>query len=576
MIEIEAPDGTIIEFPAGTPDDVMAKAMQQAFGSKDPSVGMPEAVTRGAAQGATFGFADEMAGAAAASPIPGSAAGKTTLGSFSAPDVIAGGARMLANRLGFGSGGSEAYTAERDRVRGGNQTAAAERPYSYMGGQLAGAIASTMPLAGAIGQGASTVGNVARGMGFGGVLGAAQGAGEAGELANVPQDAAMGGAVGAAVGGLVPALVAGARRVVSPLRTTPERQALADALRREGVSLTAGQRTGNKPLMWAESTFGDMPGAGGRASAIQNQQGQQFTQAAMRRAGSNSPLATPEAIDETFKRLGSQFDDLASRNTMRMDGKFAEDMGNAVRDYVGLVAPSQRAPVVGKVVDDVLGFARTGGAIDGAAYQNLRSRLETAARKSTDGDLSSTLRAMRSALDDAMERSIPASSPDKGAWSAVRQQYRNLIPIEKAATGAGERAAEGYLSPALLRGAVVNQGRRNYARGTGDLAELTRAGTLLNQMPNSGTAPRQNIQNLVTGAAPNLAGAMVGGTSTGDWRGAAAGFVAPAVLGRALMSRPVQAYLGNQAASRALDPQVQKLIEVLLSTPVRQRAISRD
>jgi hypothetical protein len=576
MIEIEAPDGSIVEFPDGTPDDVMAKAMQQAFAAKPPSVGAPEAMTRGAAQGVTFGFADEMAGVGAASPIPGSAAGKTTLGAFGAPDVIAGGIRMLANRLGFGSGGSEAYTNERNRVRGENQTASAERPYSYMGGQLVGALASAAPLAGAVGQGASLAGNVMRGGVTGAAMGAAQGAGEALELEDVPVEAAKGGGIGLAVGGAAPALIAGARRVVSPLRTAPERQTLVEALRREGVDLTAGQRTGNKPLMWAESTFGDMPGAGGRSAAIQNRQGQQFTQAAMRRAGSNAPLATADAIDDTFTRLGSQFDDLASRNTMRMDEKFAGDMGDAVRDYIGLVSPSQRAPVVGKVVDDVMGFARTGGAIDGPAYQNLRSRLETAARNSSDGDLSRTLRAMRNALDDAMERSIPATSPDKGAWGEVRRQYRNLIPIEKAATGAGERAAEGYLSPAQLRNAVRNQGLRSYARGNGDLAELARAGTLLNQMPNSGTAPRQNIQNLVSGVAPNLAGAAVGSASTGDWRGAAAGFAAPAVAGRLLMSRPVQAYLGNQAASRALDPQVQRLIEVLLANPARQQMISRD
>lgn len=576
MIEIEAPDGSIVEFPPGTPDDVMTKAMQQAFGSKPPSVDMPEALTRGAAQGATFGFADEMAGAAAASPIPGSAAGKTTLGSFSAPDVIAGGARMLANRLGFGSGGSEAYTAERDRVRTGNETASTERPYSYMGGQLVGALAGTAPLAGAVGQGASLAGNVARGGATGAVLGAAQGAGEALELENVPMGAATGAGLGLAVGGAAPALIAGAQRVMSPLRATPERQALVDVLRREGVDLTAGQRTGNKPLMWAESTFGDMPGAGGKSAAIQNRQGQQFTQAAMRRTGSDASLATPEVMDATFKRVGQQFDDLASRNTMKMDAQFAKDMGDAVSDYVGLVSPSQRAPIVGKIVDDVMDFARNGGSVDGAAYQNLRSRLEKAARGSTDGDLSSTLRNMKNALDDAMERSIPAGSPDAGAWAEVRRQYRNLIPLERASAGAGERAAEGYISPAQLRNAVVNQGRRNYVRGEGDFADLTRAGTVMNQMPNSGTAPRQNIQNLVSGVAPNLAGAAVGGTSTGDWKGAAAGFAAPAVLGRALMSRPVQSYLGNQVASRAVDPQVQRLLEVLLATPARQLSISRD
>lgn len=33
MIEVEAPDGTVVEFPPGTPPDVMTRAMQQRFGS---------------------------------------------------------------------------------------------------------------------------------------------------------------------------------------------------------------------------------------------------------------------------------------------------------------------------------------------------------------------------------------------------------------------------------------------------------------------------------------------------------------------------------------------------------------
>ena len=565
MIEVEAPDGSIVEFPDGTSDDVMAKAMRQAF-SPSQGVGAAEAVTRGAAQGATFGFADEMAGAAAASPIPGSAAGKTTLGSFSAPDVIAGGARMLANRFGFGSGGSEAYTAERNRVRSGNESALNERPYSYMGGQLVGALAGTAPLAGAVGQAASLAGNVARGGATGAILGAAQGAGEADELSNVPTEAAKGAGVGLAVGGAAPAIIAGAQRVVSPIRATPERQSLVDVLRREGVDLTAGQRTGSKPLMWAESTFGDMPGAGGKAAEIQNRQGQQFTQAVMRRTGSDASLATPEAMEKTVSRLGQKFDDLAARNTLQMDQKLAQDVVGAVREYEAVVSPSQRAPLVDKIFNDFVEYAKGGGKIDGAAYQKFRSDIETAARKSTDGQLSGTLRSIKDALDDAMERSIPAGSPDAGAWGEVRRQYRNLIPIEKAAAGAGERSAEGYISPAQLRNAVVNQGRRNYVRGQGDLADLSRAGTVMNQLPNSGTAPRSWMQGLAGGA----------GIASGDPATFIAAAAGPSLLGRALMSGPAQGYLGNQVASKPLDPRSQRLIEVLLGAPSRQLSISRD
>ncbi len=41
MIEIEAPDGSIVEFPDGTSDDVIVKAMQQNFGAPDQGVNAP-------------------------------------------------------------------------------------------------------------------------------------------------------------------------------------------------------------------------------------------------------------------------------------------------------------------------------------------------------------------------------------------------------------------------------------------------------------------------------------------------------------------------------------------------------
>jgi hypothetical protein len=80
MIRVQAPDGSIVEFPAGTPDDVMANAMRQTFGGPEaasaPSMwdriktGAGNAaqaaddVARLIASGATLGFADKIASAA--------------------------------------------------------------------------------------------------------------------------------------------------------------------------------------------------------------------------------------------------------------------------------------------------------------------------------------------------------------------------------------------------------------------------------------------------------------------------------------------------------------------------------
>jgi hypothetical protein len=251
-------------------------------------------------------------------------------------------------------------------------------------------------------------------------------------------------------------------------------------------------------------------------------------------------------VDEAFQRICGQFDDLAARNTLRADSRLAHEVGNAVSDYENLVPPSQRAPVIGRLANDV---RNSTGAIAGDTYQGWRSTIERLARSSGNNpQVASALRDIKNALDDAMERSIAARNPaDLGAWREARRQYRNLLVVEKAATGAGAQTAEGLISPSQLRNAVVGQGRRAYARGQGDFADLARAGeAIMKPLPQSGTGPR-SIPYLLSGI----------GAGAGNVPGAIAAFAAPGMASRALMSRPVQSYLGNQVmtdALRGLDP----------------------
>lgn len=90
MIEIEAPDGSIVEFPDGTPDNVMSSAMQKAFGGGKAAPTAPKGdglwdsiktqagnaaqaaddIVRIGANAVTFGYADKLA-----------AKGNATLGS---------------------------------------------------------------------------------------------------------------------------------------------------------------------------------------------------------------------------------------------------------------------------------------------------------------------------------------------------------------------------------------------------------------------------------------------------------------------------------------------------------------
>ena len=141
-----------------------------------------------------------------------------------------------------------------------------------------------------------------------------------------------------------------------------------------------------------------------------------------------------------------------------------------------------------------------------------------------------------------MDRSIAKYNPsDAGLWRDARNTYRNLMVVEQAATGAGEGAASGLISPAKLRQATLSKhGRRNYARGKGDFAELARAGEVaMTPLPNSGTASRISARNLGVSLSSGVGGAsgFALGGAPGAAIGTAVGYGAPFAAGRGVCGK---------------------------------------
>jgi hypothetical protein len=375
----------------------------------------------------------------------------------------------------------------------------------------------------------------------------------------------------AMAGGLAPSIAA---RAITPLPATAARQGLVDTLRNEGVtSLTAGQRTGSPALRYAESELGNTLGTGGAANRVARQGQEQFTDAALRRAGTAGE-ATPEVLAANQRRLGNAFETLSARNTLRVDPQFSNDIRTVFNDY-GRTLPSEQRQRVFNVIGDLAErsapapaggvFANLAqmGTIPGDVYQTTRSRLSRIANSNrvTDPEFSGAIRGVRNALDEAMSRSIAPA--DQQAWEAARREYGAQKVIEKTASRAGEATAEGQLVPANLRNTVAGENRGAYARGEGQFADLSRAGAgVMAPMPQSGTAPRLAMHSIAS-----LLGAALG-TAAGPGVGTVAGAVAgPAIAGRALMSRPVQGYLGNQAltgAMRNLTPGQSAVIAALM------------
>ncbi len=419
---------------------------------------------------------------------------------------------------------------------------------------------STVPgadrLLGAVG---STGARIATGATSGGVLSAADTAARGGDAGDIMTS----GGIGAAVGGAIPLVGAGVRRLMTPVPASAAKTASADVLAREGVDLTAGQRTGNQNLMFREAELG-----GRAAQDFGERQADQFTSATLSRIGVNAPRATHDVIATAADDIGRTFDDTAARNFIQPDQRMATDIRSAWQRFEGSTNPSTRPPVIQRIITDIYGKGN-GQRMTGEWYKSTRSELGRLS-KSQNPELAEAARDLQHALDDAMERTIQQYNPaDLGAWQEVRRLYRNLLVIEDAATRAGADSAEGIITPQALRSAAIRHNKRAYARGQNDFTELADAGvSSMPKLPNSGTPGRLGARMLLP--AGSVAGAAIGNQVmpglTGTVAGGALGAMLPWALGRAALSGPGRAYLGNQVAAGAGRALVPPSVPALLTT----------
>lgn len=516
MQRIEVPSMGIVEFPDGMSDDQIAAAIKANMPDKPPSgIDVNDAyksLDAGVAKGAASigGFLGDITDLGATGIAKGVNLVERTLGlpESKAPDR----SQSALNAIPTSKSVGEAI--QRNFYEG-------EEPHKPQTrtGEYLHSIGEFIPS-----MAAGPGGLVAKAlMATGGGVGSQYG-GERAKAAFGEKGEPYGKVAGAVAGGLTPQALS---RLVTPLPASPARQRLVDVLADEGVtSLTAGQATGNKSLRYAEDFLGNGPGAGRRAERITDEGQRQFTEAAVRRAGTG-PDATPEVLAANQARLGNEFQTLAARNAIIPDNQLITDLTQAVRQYQR-VPPSQQRAVVEGYIDDITQHVQA-GRMSGPEYQDMRSRLsgQSNSLRDTDPTLSGALRDIRDALDNAMRRNL--SPADREAWDVARQQYGAQKVIEKSASRAGEATAEGQIVPANLRNTVAAENRGAYARGEGDFSELARAGAgVMSPLPNSGTAQR------------------------GLWTSIAQ-MPITASAGRVLMNPITQGYLSNQVLARTME-----------------------
>jgi hypothetical protein len=405
------------------------------------------------------------------------------------------------------------------------------------------------------GKVAQTVGEFAPGAAFPGgvaqrvvmnVLAPAAGA-EAGEELTKGTKYETAGKIAGAV--LAPTAARGVTRLATPFPAPAHRTAQAQVLDAEGVSTLASQRTGSKALGYAESTLGDYPLAGNRATAAVERQAEDFTQAVLRRAGTDARRATTDVIDDTFTRIGNVYNHIGQNNTFIPTQRTVHDAAAAIADYERLVAPAYQSNAVPRTMDAIRDVTMRGaGHVDGPIFLKLRSDITRDARRlhANDPAAADALLGVREALDTTFLAGL--NQAEAQAWRQANREYRNLMVVERAAA----HAKGGLLTPAQMRMGLVGQDRRGYVRGNGDYNDLVHAGDeIMTALPQSGTTPRAIAGGLVSSVS-GAAGAAVAG-APGAAAAAAGGTFAPALAGRAIMSPLAQGYLGNQMAAPLLN-----------------------
>lgn len=278
------------------------------------------ALGRGAAQGATFGFADEMNAAAAASPLPG-ADRMPRLAIPNAIDTIAGGARLLAEKIApsiFGSGGGRAYETEAIRRREELAQARAQQPVAAYGGEIAGGLA--LPL-GAAGQAATRGQAAMQGAKVGAIGGGLYGAGQGEGVEGTVSGAATGALVGAGLGGTLGAVIGPGASAASS-QAAPAGQDVAAAAERIGVAVPRAVASDSTAVQRAGQGVRNIPFAG-------------------------DPLV--KATDKMVQGLGSAADDVTRAMGSGDRAQAGATASGAIRDWI----TGKSAAAVSKAYDDV-------------------------------------------------------------------------------------------------------------------------------------------------------------------------------------------------------------------------------
>ncbi|WP_307702025.1 lytic transglycosylase domain-containing protein [Variovorax paradoxus] len=347
--------------------------------------------------------------------------------------------------------------ARRSEMDAGLQTAGVDTSsLNYGAGKLTSEIAGTAGTGNVLGAGAKAAGagpKVVNALRSGGMT-LGQPGGSA--VGNLLTRAGAGATVGAASAGLVDpetagtgALIGGALpvatqaigtagraigRTIAGKGMAPEVKALADRAADLGIDIPADRLVNSKPLNALASSLDYVPGSG--RTATMSKMEDQLNTAVSRTFGQNSPNVT-QALRKAGDELGGKFDKVLSQNTVKIDQQFLNDLADASQ-MASKELGSDGARIIQNQVDEILAKATQTGDIDGQAAYNIKKTLDRIGKRpSAEAFYAIDL---KQKLMEALNRSLGPAEAE--AFKTVRQQYGNMLSLEKIA----QNGAEGGIS----------------------------------------------------------------------------------------------------------------------------------
>jgi hypothetical protein len=514
MIEIELFDGTILQFPEGTSQEVIDRAAQQQTQeimqqqpqtpsvARDVATSIPPALARGVME--LVGLPGTIAGL----PMQGAQALGLVPPDQDVRNIFSGG-RIREGAAALTSGATEA------------------RPETVPG-EYAATISEFLPGA------AAGPGGVARNLlRFGAVPGAAsEAAGQATKDTAIEPLARALAAIGTSFAASRPS---GRSRPIVDVDEDAAR--MAETLMQQGVTPTVGQTARSQSLMRMEGVVEPT-----------TQQRQDLTAAAMRATGSTANRANPTTIGEAQRTITGGMDDILRNVDVVPPPSAINQVDDVVRNYMLDAPAGEVVPRLGNVADEIRRLAQAGDPVPLDRLRVWRTELGNLTTSSNEATRNAA-RGLRGVIDDLTDQALVANNraEDLIRLAELREQYRNWLAVSDASTRAGSRG--GLISPEALEGAVIRtQGRQAYAtgRGTTPFAETARSGAnLLGSLPTVASDARRRLPASATAA--TAAGAFGLQASAGDpgmaLLSAAAGGLIPPLMQRGMRSRAVQGLL---------------------------------